>query len=403
MSPLPGFALSSSSSSSSSVSSSSGFAGSRSWMLGGVSALALSLLAALAVPSARAEGTPAAGAYAAKARVAAVSITGVSVKTSGTDAKLTVTGRVTLPVNTAKERKRAEVYLTLLSGAGESAKSEAFSAKLTSKDKFTATHVTTLSGALGLDAVVKIAGKQSGKKVARTISVAASDKSGTTGSAGTSGGSTTGTPGSPGSPGGPSTTGTTLNGTFEFEAGVEHPSGLLSGTYFRMRGIINTLSPLLNQEYTPLSPGVDGGLETFAYQEPPVPAFAGGSNGPETGSALANQVIQPQSFMGIAFSIATAPTDLQEKLVDPLPQVVDTSGALSGQVTAWDAQWNGQSFNQGSPKANGTLPGTTTPLTGSYDAATGHYVLTWTSLIIGGPFNGQTGEWHLEGTFVPQA
>jgi hypothetical protein len=28
-------------------------------------------------------------------------------------------------------------------------------------------------------------------------------------------------------------------------------------------------------------------------------------------------------------------------------------------------------------------------------------VLTWKSLIVGGQFNGFTGYWHLEGTFVP--
>jgi hypothetical protein len=394
MSSTPGSVFSSPSSSFSS------FAGSRSWALASALALAVALLAAIT--------TSAYAARAAKAPAAKVTITGVTVKTTTTDAKLTVTGRVTLPSNTAAERKRAEVYLTLVGGAGKSAKSEAFSAKLTSKDKFTATHVTTLSGALGLDAVVKIAGRQSGKKVARTISVAGSGKSGTTGSTGTSGGSTTGTvtPGSPGSPSGPSGAGTTLDGTFEIEAGVEHPDGLLSGTYFRMQSVGNVQSPFGDREYTPLSPGTDGGLETFAYQEPPVPAFAGEFQGQPSGNALANEIVQPQNFFEVNFSIATAPTDLQEGLPDPLPQIVDTNGKLSGQITAWDAQWNGSSFNQGAPKANGTLAadakGSTTLPTGTYDAATGHYVLTWTSLIVGGGFGGFIGEWHLEGTFVPQ-
>jgi hypothetical protein len=31
----------------------------------------------------------------------------------------------------------------------------------------------------------------------------------------------------------------------------------------------------------------------------------------------------------------------------------------------------------------------------------GRYTLEWKSLIVGGPFNGFTGRWHLEGTFVP--
>jgi hypothetical protein len=196
-----------------------------------------------------------------------------------------------------------------------------------------------------------------------------------------------------------------LIGTFELEPGVEHPDGLLSGTYFRMQSVGNNNSPFANKEYTPLSPGTDGGLETFAYQEPPVPAFAGA--GGDVGGALANEIVQPQDFFEVNFSIVTAPTDPQEGLPDPLPQIVDTNGALSGQITAWNAQWNGSSFNQGAPKANGTLVadgrGSTTLPTGTYNAATGHYLLTWTSVIVGGPFGGFLGEWHLEGTFVPQA
>jgi hypothetical protein len=42
-------------------------------------------------------------------------------------------------------------------------------------------------------------------------------------------------------------------------------------------------------------------------------------------------------------------------------------------------------------------------VSGTYDAATGHFVLQWKSLIVGGPFDRFTGSWHLEGTFVPAA
>jgi hypothetical protein len=365
----------------------------------GAFVLALTLSSTVSVVAARA----------ATARAAKLALTKVAV--DGTT--VTVAGRVSLPSNTASERKRTQVYVTLIGDTGETAKAETFSAKLTSKDAFTAKHATTLTGALGLDIVVKIGGKQSGKKIVRTVSVTAATS--TTTGTGPSAGSTTGagTPGSssnPGSgsnPGSPSTPGTQLNGTFELEPGVEHPSGLLSGTYFRMGGIINNNSTALNKEYTLLQPGTEGGFETFAYQEPPTPAFASvDGNGP-TGNALANRIVQPQTFFEINFSIVTTPVDLQEGLPDPLPVIIDTDGKLGGQITDWEAQWNGLSFNQGAPKANGTLPGSpgrsTTLPTGSYDATTGHYVLTWRSLIIGGPFNGQIGEWHLEGTFVPEA
>ena len=37
-------------------------------------------------------------------------------------------------------------------------------------------------------------------------------------------------------------------------------------------------------------------------------------------------------------------------------------------------------------------------LPGTYDPDTGTYVLQWASQVEGGPFNGFTGIWHLEGT-----
>ena len=36
-----------------------------------------------------------------------------------------------------------------------------------------------------------------------------------------------------------------------------------------------------------------------------------------------------------------------------------------------------------------------------YDAATGAFVISWTSQIVGGPFNGFSGYWHLQGHFTP--
>jgi hypothetical protein len=40
------------------------------------------------------------------------------------------------------------------------------------------------------------------------------------------------------------------------------------------------------------------------------------------------------------------------------------------------------------------------PVTGTYNAKTHGFVLSWTSQVVGGPFNGFTGDWHLTGTFV---
>jgi hypothetical protein len=372
-------------------------AASRPWFLTSVLVLAVALMAVLAA-------TPA---HAAKGKVAKLTIAGVTIKSATGDPTITVSGRVTLPLNNARERKRTEVALTLTDGPG---KLERFTARLNAKDRFTATHVTKLTGALGLGVLVKIAGRQSGKKLVKTISVVAVTKSGTPGAAGTTPGAT-----SPGSPGSPSATSTQLVGLFQLAAGQQAVSGALSGTYFRMIGVENGNSTALDQNYTLLSPGTDGGFETNAFQEPPTPAFASISPADlPTGDALANRIVQPQKFFGVNFSIVTAPTDLQAGLADPLPQIVDTGGVLSGQITDWTAQWNGLSFNQGSPKPNGTYPtgglpasiwggGGTIALQGTYSAATGHFVLEWQSLIEGGPFNGFTGQWHLEGTFVSRA
>jgi len=40
-------------------------------------------------------------------------------------------------------------------------------------------------------------------------------------------------------------------------------------------------------------------------------------------------------------------------------------------------------------------------VSGTYDSATHAFVITGASEIVGGPFNGFTGYWHLPGTFAP--
>jgi hypothetical protein len=161
--------------------------------------------------------------------------------------------------------------------------------------------------------------------------------------------------------------------------------------------LANLSSPAPNKDYTPFTPGTDGGLRTDAYQAAPTPAFSGGSSG----NALADKIIQPVPFYLVDFTVETSATDAQVAVHDPLPSIEAQDGKLSGQITAWDAQWNGQSFNQGTPKPDGTVPAPTTPVTGTYDVTSHRFTLQWKSLIVGGPFNGFTGAWHLAGTFVP--
>jgi hypothetical protein len=367
-----------------------------------VLALAVALTGAWAAPTADAGNT----------RPATVTITKVTIADAPGDTRITISGRVRLPTNTAEQRRHALVALTLSAGTGRTPRTEAFNARLTSKDTFTVVHTTALEGGLGLDVLLRISGRQWGRKLVRTINVVPSlATAGPTTSAPATGGGNPAT-GSPATGG--TAQGTALIGTFEIQAGEQAVSGALSGSYFQMLIPPGWTEPFnnsssddkLNDAYTLLAPGTGGGLSTSAFQPPPNPAFDGGGN------ALADSIVQPTSFFNVNFSIATQASDLQADgpleeggsstpVTDPLPSILDTNGVLSGQVSAWSAGWNTLWFNQGSPKPNGSYPPGTTPVSGTYDPATGRYTLHWTSYIVGGPFNNYVGSWYLAGDFVP--
>jgi hypothetical protein len=316
------------------------------------------------------------------AKVARPSITKIAVSNT----QVTVRGRVKLPVNSAAVRRRTRVLVSLEDGAG---KAERFKrARIGRRGAFRVSRRTALSGALTLHVQVFIGGRKSGRALARSVQVSAEPGGGTT-------------PGG-GSPGSGPNAGNALVGAFKLDRGAAPSNGSPSGSWFEMLtptgvALANFSSPGDNKDYTPLSPGSDGGLRTDVYQPAPSPAFSGGTSG----DALAGRIIKPVPFYNVNFAIVTEPTDPQAGLPDPLPAIAQRNGKLSGQVTAWAAQWNGQSFNQGTPKPDGSTPSPTTPLSGTYNSATRRFVLTWKSLIVGGQFNGFTGYWHLEGTFVP--
>jgi hypothetical protein len=193
-----------------------------------------------------------------------------------------------------------------------------------------------------------------------------------------------------------------LIGTFRVTPGS--CSGGASGSYFRMilptgttKGpwVDNADSTCGDHTYTLLSPGTDGGLVTGSHQPAPAPGFDA------NGNSLAVKVIRPVRFFGVSFSASSNPTDLQTQASVPAPTLRADGGALSGDLRSFAATWNDQAFNQGAPKPDGSRPGNTAAPSGTYDAATGKYTLTWTSQIVGGPFDKFTGLWHLEGTFVP--
>jgi len=196
-----------------------------------------------------------------------------------------------------------------------------------------------------------------------------------------------------------------LVGTFRLTPGSCGAAGT-SGTYFRMINPGGTLSrgPFFenpdstcsDKSYTLAVPGTDGGILTGQYQPNPTPAFD------SQGDALATRIVDPQPFAAIKFSMSTNPVDPQTSTAVPAPSIEVDNGKISGQIEAWSAAWNNQYFNQGSPKPDGARPGLTTPLSGSYDGATHAFVLIWSSQVVGGPFNGFTGYWHLTGTFFPR-
>jgi len=202
----------------------------------------------------------------------------------------------------------------------------------------------------------------------------------------------------------PDVSGTPLVGTFRLTAGACTAAGA-TGTYFRMidpGGTIekgkffgNPDSACEDKSFTVENAGTDGGLVTGTYQPDPAQPFDA------TGNARAAQIARPSSFTAIKFAISTNAKDPQTKHAAPAPQISVKDGTLSGQITAWSAAWNNQYFNQGSPKPDGSRPGLTSPLTGTYDAKTHAFVITWASQVVGGPFNGFTGYWQLQGTFAP--
>jgi hypothetical protein len=180
-----------------------------------------------------------------------------------------------------------------------------------------------------------------------------------------------------------------LVGTFRITAG-RYAKGKAGGSFLRMvlpgggKYFDNPDSRSPDKSYTLISPGSDGGLATGRYQPGPSPAFD------SKGDARADSIMCPQSFDGISFSVVSLAKDPQSGAKNPVPSIRLTGRTLSGQVEAVTAEWNGQYFAQGSRS-----------VTGRYNPKTRAFLLTWTSPISGGPFNGFSGYWHLQGTFAP--
>ncbi|MBO9520170.1 MAG: hypothetical protein J7518_01430 [Nocardioidaceae bacterium] len=228
--------------------------------------------------------------------------------------------------------------------------------------------------------------------------------------------------------------GTELVGLLELAPGSVE-AGKVTGTWFRMVQVggsatkgpymRNADSPADGGEATLLAPGTSGGIRLGGYQSQPRPAFAA------DGDSLAAAITRPTKFFGVRFSIATNPVDPQTRTKVAPPTAYVKDGRLTADLSSWGVTWNNQVFNQGAPKpvssTGAKAPGqekaekvwdwvagtylesapaptiTGKGATGTYDEKTGRFVLEWTSLIVGGPFNRFIGRWHLEGTFEKAA
>lgn len=137
--------------------------------------------------------------------------------------------------------------------------------------------------------------------------------------------------------------------------------------------------------------GTDGGLISGAYQpDPPPTVHVGDLTG-------ARSLIDPDVFLFFGF-----PTFVSTNEIDPVdgitrypvPVIFDHGdGTITADLSSWDCQWGVVHFNQGAPKSSAGNPAPS----GTYEAQTGAYSLSWKSFVTEGAFKGSTGEWTLVG------
>ncbi|HHH43927.1 MAG TPA: VPLPA-CTERM sorting domain-containing protein [Gammaproteobacteria bacterium] len=190
------------------------------------------------------------------------------------------------------------------------------------------------------------------------------------------------------------------------------------GSYFAM----NANNP--NANAAMLTPGTARGIELGTYQnyvlDPDVPhpqGWKGDINGDGVADGAAgtgytnappiqqSTAFAPFSFFGVSTYIGLNPVGYQSGQAHAAPSVdLDMSScvgnvcSLTADLSGWEVFWNGSSFEQGPRPVN---TGPFGLATGVYDLVTRQYSLDWVSQINGGPFNGVSGFWHIEGSVVP--
>ena len=85
------------------------------------------------------------------------------------------------------------------------------------------------------------------------------------------------------------------------------------------------------------------------------------------------------------FTAASAPGAEANPTGAPSGTTDGGTGTITVDLNSWYMNWNGDYFRQGDIA------------TGTYDAVTGGFDISWSALIVGGPFNGRLGYWNLTG------
>ncbi|MHB8455192.1 MAG: VPLPA-CTERM sorting domain-containing protein [Acidiferrobacterales bacterium] len=196
-----------------------------------------------------------------------------------------------------------------------------------------------------------------------------------------------------------------LTGTMLINPGIYDVNGnYVSGSYFSFGG------PAAGVGLTPTVSPDPGGIVLGSYQNfvlnPNVPhpynwdgKGASAGTGYSASPTVLASIVQPFIFAGDATYVGTNPISYQSgnSYAAPtadLSNCVGNSCTLSVDLSSWEVMWNGSAFQQGPRPVN---TGPFVPAVGTYDTGTHAYSLTWTSQISGGPFNGVTGHWHIDG------
>ena len=135
--------------------------------------------------------------------------------------------------------------------------------------------------------------------------------------------------------------------------------------------------------------------------------IVGAYNPPGWNVTTAQHSLAPGAVMGFNFNnggtwvnnfTAAASTEAGVSGGGPIPSgtvnganaTIANGNTIAVDLSSMFANYNGTDFNQGSSTASGTVSGVS--------GNTFSYTLDYKSLIVGGPFNNQTGTWHLTGT-----